>query len=67
MSLADVKLLIAVDIIVAVTGAEFVSEELTPAIWAVYKTVNAIPSMVQWKNSNEYKLNEEASKPILTV
>ncbi|KAK3808568.1 MAG: hypothetical protein J3Q66DRAFT_405874 [Benniella sp.] len=45
LSLPDIKLSIAVNIILGLTGDQHVSKDKTPAIWAVYEAVNAIPSI----------------------
>ncbi|KAF9173892.1 hypothetical protein BGX21_001175 [Mortierella sp. AD011] len=55
LSLADIKLTIAVNMIKAVTDDKFVSKEKTPAMWAVWETVSAIPSYVSWRETDSYE------------
>ncbi|KAF9580818.1 hypothetical protein BGW38_002385, partial [Lunasporangiospora selenospora] len=55
LTLADLKCAFAVEMLMALTGDQYVSEEQTPGLWTVYKTVNAIPSLVAWKATEEYK------------
>ncbi|KAF9905512.1 hypothetical protein BX616_001002 [Lobosporangium transversale] len=65
LSLADLKLVIAVNMVVALTQDKFVSQERTPAIWAVWEKVNAIPSYVEWKKTKAYKEISERNLDIL--
>ncbi|KAF9206883.1 hypothetical protein BGZ49_001608 [Haplosporangium sp. Z 27] len=65
LTLADIKSIIAVDIILTLTNEEFISKEKTPAIWAVWEKVNAIQSYVSWKNTESYKLVASRNKEIL--
>ncbi|KAF9936471.1 hypothetical protein BGZ65_002356 [Modicella reniformis] len=67
LSLADIKLLIAVDIILALTGDEHVSKEKTPAIWTAYEIVNDIPSLIEWRNTESYKEVAEGNKRNLGI
>ncbi|KAG0240654.1 hypothetical protein B0O80DRAFT_273369 [Mortierella sp. GBAus27b] len=67
LTLADIKLPIAVDIILALTGDQHVSKEKTPAIWTVYQTVNATSSLKKWKETEVYKELAEGNKKALGV
>ncbi|KAG0264927.1 hypothetical protein BG011_005849 [Mortierella polycephala] len=62
LSLADIKLAVALELVVSATGDKFVSKEATPALWAVWETVNAIPSYVEWKKTESFAELEEGSK-----
>lgn len=55
MSLADLKLVIAVNTIISLTKDQFISKTLTPGIWAVCEKVNAIPSYAAWRDTEVYK------------
>lgn len=48
-----------------VTGDKFVSKEKTPAMWAVWERVNAIPSYVEWKSSESHEVCQEGNMRIL--
>ncbi|KAF9366134.1 hypothetical protein BGX34_005897 [Mortierella sp. NVP85] len=67
LSLPDIKLSIAVNIILGLTGDQHVSKDKTPAIWAVYETVNAIPSITKWKETEAYQEIAQGNKNILGV
>ncbi|KAF9572448.1 hypothetical protein EC968_009926 [Mortierella alpina] len=65
LSIADLKLTIAISMIINLTGDEFVSKERTPAMWAVWESVNAIPSYVDWKSSTSHEACQEGNMRIL--
>ncbi|KAF9436702.1 hypothetical protein BGZ76_003190 [Entomortierella beljakovae] len=56
LSLADIKLKIAVDITLKVAGDTFITKEKTPAIFAVWEKVAAIPSYVSWRKTEAYEV-----------
>ncbi|KAF9941892.1 hypothetical protein BGZ67_003722 [Mortierella alpina] len=55
LSLADIKAVIAIEVIKGLTGDTIVSAEKTPGLWTIWKTINAIPSYVTWRESEEYQ------------
>ncbi|KAG9325954.1 hypothetical protein KVV02_005798 [Mortierella alpina] len=55
LSLADIKAAIAIEVIKGLTGDTIVSAEKTPGLWTIWKTINAIPSYVTWRESEEYQ------------
>ncbi|KAI1316235.1 hypothetical protein EDD11_010282 [Mortierella claussenii] len=65
LSLADIKLTIAVNMVVTLTADKFLSKEKTPAIWAVWETVSSIPSYVEWRKTKDYEEISEANMRIL--
>ncbi|KAF8940349.1 hypothetical protein EDD21DRAFT_361464 [Dissophora ornata] len=65
LSLADIKLSLALNMILAVTGDKFVSKEKTPAMWAVWEKVNVIPSLVEWEKTESYQAIAEGNLRIL--
>ncbi|GJJ70773.1 hypothetical protein EMPS_03123 [Entomortierella parvispora] len=67
LSLADLRLSIAVHTIVSLTEDKFVSESKTPGIWAVYQKVNSIPSYVEWRQTAAYKTIAEGNLRIVGV
>ncbi|KAG0041547.1 hypothetical protein BGZ83_001663 [Gryganskiella cystojenkinii] len=67
LSIADLKLFHAVGTILALTQDKFVSKTLTPGIWAVYETVNAIPSYQAWKETEAFKIIAKGNLAIVGV
>ncbi|KAF9571856.1 hypothetical protein EC968_010584 [Mortierella alpina] len=55
LSLADIKAVIAIEVIKGLTGASIISAEKTPGLWTVWETVNAIPSYVAWRESEAFQ------------
>ncbi|KAF9932886.1 hypothetical protein FBU30_007045 [Linnemannia zychae] len=66
LSFADVKLAVLLVYIFSVTGETQINKEATPAIWAVWEKVNAIPSYEKWIKSEEYKTICETNMQILS-
>ncbi|KAF9185233.1 hypothetical protein BGZ51_002721 [Haplosporangium sp. Z 767] len=65
LSLAEIKLAVALGLVLAVTGDKFVSKEATPALWTAWETVNAIPSYVEWRKTEIFAQLEESNKRLL--
>ncbi|KAG0215118.1 hypothetical protein BGX28_000823 [Mortierella sp. GBA30] len=65
LSLADIMLTLVLSMIQSVTGDQFVSKDKTPAIWAVWETVNAIPSYAEWLKTETYKELHEGNLRVL--
>ncbi|KAG0370810.1 hypothetical protein BC939DRAFT_448422 [Gamsiella multidivaricata] len=65
LSLADIKLALAVEMIVTLTGDRFVSKEKTPALYTVWEKVNVIPSLAEWKKTEAYTVVAEGNLRIL--
>ncbi|KAF9956684.1 hypothetical protein BGZ72_002570 [Mortierella alpina] len=55
LSLADVKAVIAIELIKGLTGDTIVSAKKTPGLWSIWETINAIPSYVAWKETEDHK------------
>lgn len=51
--------------IFSVTGETQVNKQVTPAIWAVWEKVNAIPSYAKWVKSEEYQASIEGNMQLL--
>ena len=49
----------------SVTGEALINRHATPAIWAVWEKVNAIPSYAKWTNSEDYKAIVEGNMQLL--
>ncbi|KAF8947134.1 hypothetical protein BGZ47_010152 [Haplosporangium gracile] len=65
LSCADIKLAVVLVSIISVTGETQVNKQDTPAIWAVWEKVNAIPSYAKWVKSEEYQAIAEGSLQLL--
>ncbi|KAF9912947.1 hypothetical protein EC991_007561 [Linnemannia zychae] len=65
LSYADIKLAVALVSIFSVTGETQVNNQVTPAIWAVWENVNAIPSYAKWVKSEDYQGIVEGNLRIL--
>ncbi|KAG0380997.1 hypothetical protein BGX24_001185 [Mortierella sp. AD032] len=55
LSYADIKLAVLLVTIFSFTGETQINKQATPAIWAAWEKVNAIPSYAKWVNSEEYQ------------
>ncbi|KAF9129256.1 hypothetical protein BGW39_004308 [Mortierella sp. 14UC] len=55
LSYADINLAVALVSVFSVTGETQVNKQATPAIWAVWEKINAIPSYAKWVKSEEYQ------------
>ncbi|KAG0000073.1 hypothetical protein BGZ80_006430 [Entomortierella chlamydospora] len=55
LTLADIRALIVIELVLALTEDRVISQEKTPAIWKLWEGVRAIPSFVAWRNTDSYK------------
>ncbi|KAF9205857.1 hypothetical protein BGZ49_003412 [Haplosporangium sp. Z 27] len=55
LTLADIRALIVIEMILALTENRVISQELTPALWKLWEGVRAIPSFESWRETASYK------------
>ncbi|KAF9353299.1 hypothetical protein BGX26_008915 [Mortierella sp. AD094] len=55
LTLADIRALIVIELVLALTEDRVISQEKTPAIWRLWEGVRAIPSFVTWRDTASYK------------
>ncbi|KAI7817360.1 hypothetical protein BC939DRAFT_466161 [Gamsiella multidivaricata] len=55
LTLADIRAVIVIQMILALTENRVISAESTPALWKLWQTMNEIPSYVIWKESAGYR------------
>ncbi|KAF9162904.1 hypothetical protein BGX21_009994 [Mortierella sp. AD011] len=55
LTLADIRALIVIELVLALTEDRVISQEKTPAIWRLWESARAIPSFVAWRNTESYK------------
>ncbi|KAF9084616.1 hypothetical protein BGX23_010360 [Mortierella sp. AD031] len=63
-SLADLKTASTLDNLIAISGDRLISREKTPAIMAVYDTVEKLPKYAVWKSSPEWKAYDKRNKEL---
>ncbi|KAI1314963.1 hypothetical protein EDD11_001447 [Mortierella claussenii] len=63
-TLADLKTATILDNIQTVTGGRYISREKTPAIMAVYDSVEKMPKYAAWKSSAEWKAYDELHRKL---
>ncbi|KAG0297443.1 hypothetical protein BGZ96_006399 [Linnemannia gamsii] len=65
LSFADIKLAVELVSIFSETGETLVNKQSTPAIWAVWEMVNAIPSYAKWAKSEVFQACSEGNMRLL--
>ncbi|KAF9582964.1 hypothetical protein BGW38_010512 [Lunasporangiospora selenospora] len=65
LTLADIKTATSIDNLISISGDRIISREKTPAIFAVYDSLEKNPKYAKWKASDLWKAYDTVSKTLL--
>ncbi|KAG0299676.1 Glutathione S-transferase S1 [Dissophora globulifera] len=65
LTLADIKTVLAINMVQGISGEDLISQEKTPALWKVKSTFDSIPSVAAVMATEEYKSLSDRNFSIL--
>ncbi|CAO3565239.1 unnamed protein product [Mortierella alpina] len=67
LTFADIKTSSIMGVMMKISGDKYISKELTPALMAVYETMEANPKYAAWKASEAHEAYTEATRKLFNL